>query len=148
VRDGKDFELKSVCTPTSSTRPVYALAHGLIRNYTFGVDATAADVPGRARYVSGFLAGRGYADGHGTDSEQQLISVGTFLMRQIIDAKTIGETLRMLLIERGVFTDAEYLAKYEEVAALLAADIKQKAAAAQDQQLLNLLLQAPIGRVQ
>ena len=36
-------------------------------------------------------------------------------MRQIMDVKTIGEALRLMLIERHVFTDAEYQTKYSEV---------------------------------
>jgi hypothetical protein len=51
--------------------------------------------------------------------EQQLTGALGFLWREILDAKTIGETLRLLLIDRGVFSDAEYLTKYAHAADVL-----------------------------
>jgi hypothetical protein len=47
------------------------------------------------------------------DAEQQLIDAGSFLLREIMDVKTTGETLRWLLVERGVITDREFVAAYE-----------------------------------
>jgi len=84
---------------------------------------------------------------HKKTPEEQLIGVGAFLMRQITDVKTIGEALRLLLIERGVFTDAEYLAKYEQAADLLQKDLTVKLAQAKDSVGLEILRQARIDKI-
>lgn len=79
-------------------------------------------------------------------TKQQIIDAGAFLWRQFVDAKTIGETLRLLLIERRVFTDAEYLAKYDEVAATLQRDLDEKLKVAIDTIAGQMLLKMPIDR--
>ena len=81
-------------------------------------------------------------------SDEDLIKAGALLMQQIFDAKTIGETLRLLLIERRVFSNEEYLAKYDEVAARLQQDLQAKVAEAQDDMASRLLQRMPLGRGQ
>ena len=72
-------------------------------------------------------------------TKEQIVGAGAFLWRQFMDAKTIGETLRLLLIERGVFTDAEYQEAYQRAADLLREDLSTKLTEAGDLQLLELL---------
>ena len=72
-------------------------------------------------------------------TQEQIVEAGVFLWRQIVDAKTIGEALRLLLIERGLFSDAEYQKTYKRAYELLQDDVSKKLTEAGELQLLELL---------
>jgi hypothetical protein len=76
-------------------------------------------------------------------TEERLIQLEGSPLNLLVDVKTICETLHVLLVERGVLTDAEYLATYDELAVTLKRGLMDEFAKVHDATAVRILQQLP-----